>query len=254
LTQSPAITNEMTQLVALNHPEAKSEIMAFVRAHHYSRRSPGVWSCAHVQLNDRGRIQAVCLNRQATYPSVARRFVKCQQYVSRLSWQARMIAKGISSEQLDALLHYSNQDLYERGFYWSYTMTDNNAWLIDGIRFKLLSPGYTGEAYSRNGFLFLGFTEPSYSVATWLIDGDPVHPRQGSVTITRRNVHSLYPDAKSMRIVKMGVKARFAYVLAANERERAERILLMNFQPQPWEPLRQPRLLFGLRRSFSNPL
>jgi hypothetical protein len=162
-----------------------------------------------------------------------------------------MIAKGISSEQLDALLRYSNQDLYQRGYFWSYTMTDTNAWLIDGLRFKLLSPGFTGQTYIRGGFLFLGFTKPSHSIATWLIDGVPVHSRQGSITITKQNVHNLYPDAKSVRFVRTGAKARFAYVLAANERERAQRVLLINFQPQPWKPLHQPRLLFTTKRLFA---
>lgn len=235
----------MTQFATFNYPKAKSEIMAFVRAHHYTRRSPGVWSSAHVALNERGKIQAVCLNGQAPYPSVARRFVKCQEHAGYVSWQARMIAQGISAGQLDALLQYSNQDLYQRGYFWNYTMTETSAWLIDGLQFRLLSPGYTGQTYTRAGFHFLGFTEASRSISTWIIDGVPVHSRQGSITITRQNVHTLYPYAKSVRHIRTGAKARFACVLAATERERAERTLLMNFHPQPWEPLRQPRLLFS---------
>jgi hypothetical protein len=65
------------------------------------------------------------------------------------------------------------------------------------------------------------------------------------VTITLENVHRLFPAAKTIRFARTGAKARFAYVLAANERERAQRMLLMNFQARPWEPLSQPRLLFG---------
>lgn len=228
--------------------------MAFIRAHHYTRRSPGVWSCAHVAFNERGKIQAVCLNGHAPYPTVARRFVRRPEYIGRVSWQARMIAQGISAEQLDALLHYSNQDLYQRGYFWSYTMTDLNAWLIDGLRFRLLSPGYTGQVYIRNGFYFLGFTEPRHSVAAWLIDGVPVHSRQGAITITKHNVRTLYPYAKSVRCIRTGAKARFACVLAATERERAVRTLLMNFRPQSWEPLRQPRLLFSALRLLAVPV
>ena len=119
--------------------------MAFVRAHHYSRRSPGVWTSAHVIVNDRGKIQAVCLNGQPPYPGIARRLVKSDTHVPFVSWQARLIAKGITAAQLDALLRYSNADLQRRGMYFNYTMTDPNAWLIDGLQYRLLSPGFTGQ-------------------------------------------------------------------------------------------------------------
>ncbi len=59
--------------------------------------------------------------------------VRRPEYIGRVSWQARMIAQGISAGQLDALLRYSNQDLYQRGYFWSYTVNYHPAKTPGGL-------------------------------------------------------------------------------------------------------------------------
>ena len=91
-------------MLTLPFPERREEILAFVKRHHYSRRCPGVWSVAYGLANRRGQLQAVLVYGPAPYPSVARAFVRDPVYASRVAWQARMIAAGICSADLDALL------------------------------------------------------------------------------------------------------------------------------------------------------
>lgn len=234
----------MSSLLTLPFPERKDEVLSFIKKFHYTRRAPSIYSIAYVVLNERGKIKAVSLHGTPPYPSIARRFVRREEDIPRVSWQARMIAKGITSAELDSLIQYANEDLYQRGKWWSYTLLDETAWLIDDAIVKLINPGFSGKTYIRNGFHFLGRTSASSTTTLWIIDGKPIHARQGSRTLTHASIKTLYPNAEDIRAIKSTPKARFACVLAKTEQERAQRTLLMAFRPLEWQPARQPRLFF----------
>ena len=231
-------------MLTLPFPERREEVQHFVKRHHYSRRCPGVWSVAYAHVNRRGQIQAVLVYGPPPYPSVTRAFCRVQEHSRRVAWQARMIGAGISATELDALLAYANADLLLRGYWWVYTLTEPQAWVVDGALVRLLCPAFTGAAYHRNGWLYLGATKPS-SKELFVIDGKPVHIRQNDHTLTAGNVHRYYPDAREIRPVMSRAKDRWAKVLTTSEAERAERVLLMKFHPLPWTPAIQPRLLYG---------
>jgi hypothetical protein len=233
------------QPITLPFPERRQEIMSFVRKHHYTRRCPGVWQVAYAIENRGGGIQSVAVYGPPPYPSVVRAFVRDQSHAGRVAWQARMVGAGITAAQLDELIRHANRDLQGRGFWWVLTLTDPRARVIEGGLLKYLTPGYTGEVYHRNGFLYLGVAG-GRNREGWLIDGRMVHIRQGAVTLTRRNIHQLYPQARSFREVWGEAKQRWAYVLG-NAAERAQRILLMRYHVQDWEPQRRPRLLARLK-------
>jgi len=214
--------------------------MRFVRKHHYTRRCPGVWSVAYALANAGGKLQAVAMYGPPPYPSIARAFCCDPDHVKHLTWQTRMVGAGISSAALDELLAKANRSLTQRGFWWVLTLTDPRAHVIEGGVLRLISPGYTGEAYARNGFRYIGQSGRQQRLG-WLIDGQPVHCRQGPITLTQANVHQHYPQARSVRELHGGVKDRWVYVLG-NTRERAERVLLMAYHVQDWRPITQPRL------------
>lgn len=231
----------MAICVTLPFPERREEIKRFVRKHHYSRRCPGVWSVGYALLNSQGRIQAVTMYGPAPYPTVARAFCRDKTHIGHHIWQSRMVGAGISAHDLDNLLGYAHADLLTRGYWWVHTLTDPVAKVIDNAAIRLLAKGYTGEVYHRNGWFYLG-QAGSRKIEGFLIDGQPIHIRQGAVTLTLSNIRDHYPDAH-IRVIRGNAKQRWAYVLAESSRERAERTLLMRYQPQPWTPIRQPRLL-----------
>jgi|SRR5579859_2496059 len=226
--------------------ERREEVLRFVRKHHYSRACPGVWSLAYVLENTRGRLQAVALIGEPPYPSVKAAFVRDPALQPRVAWQARMVAAGVTAGELDALIQFANCDLAERGYWWLYTLSEPTAQVVDGALRRILCPGFTGEIYARNHFDYLGHTDRA-PVRAWRIDGRLLHPRQGPVTLTRGNVHEHFPEARSCEPIYGHAKQRWAAVLGS-PKERAARVLLMRFKPQPWEPAVQPRLLARLMR------
>lgn len=228
-------------MIVLPYPQRRDDILRFVRKHHYSRRCPGVWQHAYALTNRRGAIQAAAIYGPAPYPSIARAFCRDPQHVNKLIWQSRMVAAGISSADLDALLVEASADLQARGFWWITTTTDPVAKVIDGALIRLLKPDYSGEVYHRNGWLFLGTTSKTH-LEGFLIDGQPVHCRQGRVTLTLSNVRQHYPDARTVRPIRSNAKHRWAQVLGTPQ-ERTERLLLMRYHVQPYEVTTQPRLL-----------
>lgn len=224
----------------LPYPERRVEIMRFVRRHHYTRRCPGVWTVAYGIENHRGDIQAVAVYGPPPYPSVTRAFIRRPEDAARLIWQARLVGAGISAAALDDLIMFANHDLTGRGFWWVYTMTDPVSKVIDGGLLKLLTRGYSGEVYQRNSWQYLGVAG-SKRIEGFLVNGKPVHLRQGAVTLTLSNIHQHYPDA-DIRVLRGNAKQRWVFVLG-NSAERAERVLLMKYHVQPYEALMQPRLL-----------
>jgi hypothetical protein len=233
-------------MLTLPFPERSAEIKRFVRKHHYTRRCPGVWTVAYAITNSNDKIQAVLMYGPAPYPSVARAFCRRAADEPRHIWQHRMVGRGISEGQLDHLIEYANADLAKRGYWWVHTLTDPVEKVVTGGLLRLETRGFTGEVYHRTGATFLGGAG-SRRIEGYLIDGKPVHIRQGAVTLSLSNVRDMFPDARSIRVIRGNAKQRWAYVLG-NSRERAERTLLMKYQPQAWEPIRQPRLLHRHRR------
>lgn len=232
-------------MLKLTYPERVNEIKRFVRKHHYTRRCPGVWTRAYAIANAQNRIQAVLMYGPAPYPTVARAFCRRTEDQPQHIWQHRMVAAGISAKELDALIDFAHLDLLNRGYWWVHTLTDPVEKVINGGLLRLETKGYTGDVYHRTGALYLG-TSGTTRIEAYLIDGHPVHVRQGAITLTLTNVHTVYPEAKSIRVIRGNVKHRWAYILAHNERERADRVLLMKYHQQEWEPLRQPRLFSQL--------
>lgn len=227
-------------MIVLPVSERRADVLDFIRRHHYTRRAPGVWTVAYGLENRRGKLCAVAVYGPPPYPSIARAFVRCPEHAPKMIWQARMVGAGISAADLDGLLNDANADLLQRGYWWVHTLTDHVEKVIDGT--NLFQRGYTGNVYHRNGWLFLG-QSGSHKLEGFLIDGTPVHIRQGANTLTLTNVRGHYPEAKDIRPLHGNAKQRWAYVLASTERERAERALLMAYHVQPYEPMTQPRLL-----------
>jgi hypothetical protein len=228
-------------LITLPYPQRKADIIRFVKRHHYSRRCPGVWSSAYA-IERNGKLVGVTVYGPAPYPSVAKAFCRRAEDIPRHAWQARMVGAGISARELDELIAFGHHDLRERGYWWIHTLTDPKASVIEGGLLRLICPGFTGEVYHRNAYRYLGWAgRPCLS--GFLIDGLPVHIRQGSVTLTHSNVESHYPQANSIRPLYTDAKQRWAYILADTPRQAAERVLLMAYHPQVWEPMHQPRLL-----------
>lgn len=241
-------------ILAVNYPQRKAEIMAFVRRHHYTRRCPGVWSVTYIIEDSKSnKVKVALIIGPPPYPSIARSFVfGGREYEKKVAWQARLIAQGVTSAELDQLLQFANTDLLTRGFWWVLTFTDPNAYTIDDFAKKVICKGYTGEIYHRNGFLHLGTTAnrgKKGAIAAWIIDDkEIVHTRQGAVTLTQANIKQHYPSAKKIRCVRALPKQRWVYVLAATELERAERVRLMRYHPQVWESVTQPRMFVELQR------
>lgn len=221
--------------------DRRAEVITFVKKHHYTRRAPGVWTVAYGVENKRGKLQAVIMYGPPPYPSIARAFCRDVAHAPRLIWQTRMVGAGISRQQLDDLLAFAAHDLAERGYWWQTTLTDPTSRTIDGALMTLTQKGYTGDVYTRNEWLYLGTANSRRKLEGFLIDGRPLHIRQGAITLTLANVRQHYPDARTIRPLHGGVKSRWAYVFG-NEAERAERILLMRYHVQPIEVLTQPRL------------
>jgi hypothetical protein len=226
--------------IVLPFPRRRDDVLRFIKRHHYTRRAPGVWSVAYAIINRRDQIQGVAVYGPPPYPSIARAFVRDPQHVNMLTWQARLVGAGISSAELDVLLHFANADLEQRGFWWVQTLTDPTSKVIDGALVKLLQQGFVGEVYRRNDWLYLGYAGGT-RIEGFLIDGKPVHVRQGAITLTLSNVHERYPGAQ-IRVLKGNAKQRWAYVLGS-QTQRAERMLLMKYHVQPYEAITQPRLL-----------
>jgi hypothetical protein len=152
-----------------------------------------------------------------------------------------MVGAGISRQQLDELLQFAAADLAARGFWWSLTLTDPTSRAIDAL-IPLTSPGYTGAVYARNGWHYLGNTNGRHKLEGFVVDGQPVHIRQGAVTLTLSNVREHYPEARTIRALYGGVKSRWVYIFG-DDLERAERVLLMRYRVQAVNAQTQPRLL-----------
>jgi len=227
--------------VCLPYPQRRDEIRRFVDKHHYTRRSPAVWTVAYGLSNSADKLQAVAMYGPPPYPTIARAFVRCPEHAPRLIWQTRMVGAGISSADLDDLMTFARNDLLLRGFWWVLTLTDPTSSVVDNALLKLLQPGYTGDVYRRNDWLYLG-TAGERKLQGFVIDGTMVHIRQNRITLTLSNIRQHYPEAKSVRAIYGSVKQRWVDVLGSS-RERAERILLMKYHVQEYQMLRQPRLL-----------
>lgn len=232
-------------MITLPYPQRRGEIIKFVKKHHYSRRCPGVYSVAYAIENSRGAIQAVAVYGPPPYPNIARAFVRCPEHTPKVTWQTRLVGAGITGDDLDQLLSYANADLLTRGFWWVTTLTDPVSKVIDGALMKLLMKGYAGEVYQRNHWLYLG-TSGAKKLEGFVIDGQPVHVRQGATTLTLANVRDHFPRASNIRTIYGNQKQRWASILAATDREYADRLLLMKYRVQPYEQVIQPRLLWNL--------
>lgn len=228
-------------LVSLPFPQERDAIIRFTRRNHYSRRVPGVWSNAFVALNHRGKICGAALYGPPPYPSISRAFCRRAEDITKLTWQTRLCAQGLSRNELDQLVQFSTEQLLHHGYWWCLTLTDPVQRITENALQRLISRGYSGETYNRNGWLFLGYTSKA-NIELWIVDGKPIHPRQGRRTLTHSALREKYPTAK-IRAVRGTPKARWAYILHHTERERSERLLLIKSHPQPWEAITQPRLL-----------
>jgi hypothetical protein len=235
----------MSGELVLPYPARKADVAAFVRRHHYSRRCPAVWKVAYALASHRGALRAVVMYGEPPYPSIKRAFCRRPEDHGRVAWQCRMIGAGISRGDLDGLLAFAAAQLRDLEFFWTYTLSERQAWVIDRTLVRLVCPGYSGETYARNNWLWLGMTRPSHT-ELFIIDGRAVHIRQNATTLTLSNIHQHYPDAREIRAVPSHAKDRWAQVLARTEQERAERLLLMKYHPQVWQPAIQPRLLARL--------
>ncbi len=232
----------MTNMQALRYPERKKEIRAFIDKHHYSHRSLAVWQYAYALTNRRGAICGVAVYGQPPYPSIKRAFCRRPEDEPRLIWQARMVAAGVSRSDLDGLLAFASEQLRDLGYWYLLTLTERKAWVIDNTVARLVCPGFSGATYARNGWLWLGTTQPSHT-ELFVLDGHRVvHVRQNRITLTRSNIHQHFPEAHEIRAVPGAAKDRWAQVLAYTEQQYSERLLLMKYHPQPWEPVTQPRL------------
>ncbi len=236
------------KMLTLPYPQRRDEIQRFVRKHHYTRRCAGVWSIAFAIENERSVIQAVAMYGPPPYPTITRAFVRCPEHASKLIWQTRLVGAGISSADVDRLIEHANIELLKRGYWWVLTLSDPTERVVDDALMKLLQRGFNGEVYQRTGAQYLGVAGKPKREG-WLIDGKPYHIRQGAVTLSANNVREHFPEAQSFREIKGGAKQRWVYVLANNALERAERVLLMKYHVQPYEVLRQPRLLVNLREA-----
>jgi hypothetical protein len=229
------------EVLVLPYPQRKDEVLAFVRKHHGSRRSPSVWTFAYVLENGRGKIQSVLMYGPPPYPSVTRGFVRRPQDAPRLIWQARMVAAGVSADELDQALRFANRDLAARGFWWLLTLTEAKARAFDGLLARVDGRAYTGQVYARNGYLFCGMAAGG-KLEGFIVDGVFRHIRQGRVTLSRSNVREHFREAREVRPVRSPDRARWVAVLG-DAKEQAVRVLLMKPHAQPWVSAMQPRLL-----------
>lgn len=231
-------------MIVLPYPQRKVEIMAFVQKHHYNRRCPSVWTVAYGIQNAKGKLQAVLVYGPPPYPNIARAFCRRPADTGKLVWQTRMVGAGISAEQLNEAIQLANRDLLLRGYWWVLTLTDPIARVIESGLMKIVFRGFTGEVYHRNGFLFLGTTSGG-RVEGYVVDGKMHHNRQGGKTLTGGNIRQYFPAAHEIREIRSMPKNRWVYVLGTPA-ERAQRVLLMKYHPQPWEIALQPRLFTKL--------
>ena len=229
------------EVLVLPYPQRKAEILAFVRKHHGSRRSPTVWTVTYALTNGAGRIQGVIMCGPPPYPSVTRGFVRRPQDAPRLIWQARMVAAGVSADELDQALRFANRDLAARGYWWLLTLTEAKACAFDGLLARVDGRAYTGQVYARNGYLFCGVAAGG-KLEGFIVDGVFRHIRQGRVTLSRSNVREHFPEAREARPVLSPDRARWVAVLG-DAKEQAVRVLLMKPHAQPWVSAMQPRLL-----------
>lgn len=231
-------------MIELPYPERKDDILRGTRKHHYSRKCAGVWQFSYCILNKKGKIQAAIIYGQAPFPTIARAFCRRSDDIPKHIWIQRMWGAGISRTQLDNLINFSHKCLQDRGFWWVHTLTNPHAYVIDGAM-RLRSDGYTGMTYHRNNYLYLGWAGRK-ALSGFLIDGRPHHIRQGKITLTMSNVHDHFPNATSIRPLHDKKKQRWAYIFASTPEQRQQRLLLMKYHQQLYEPLRQPRLLTEL--------
>ena len=236
-------------MIELPYPEYKDDIIRGTRKHHYKRTCTGVWQYAYCITNTRGRIQAAIIYGPAPYPTVSRAFCRRSEDIPKHIWIQRMWGAGISRSQLDDLIAFSHKNLIDRGYWWLHTMTNPHAYVIDAP-LRLRSNGYTGATYHRNQYLYLGWAGRK-ALTGFLIDGHPHHIRQGKITLTLSNVYDYFPNAKSIRPLHGKQKQRWVYLCASTPQEYQQRLLLMKYHPQLYEPLRQPRLLMELTSWFS---
>lgn len=218
--------------------------MRFVKRKHYSRRCPGVWTVAICMKNEKGKIQAVLMYGQAPYPTVARAFVRDPDHIKHHIWQSRMVGAGITSTELDSLIELANNYLYENDYWWVHTLTQYEESRIDSAM-RLVCKGFTGHVYQRTGAKYLGLAGRK-ALQGFLIDGRPIHKRQGAVNLSKANIHEHYPDAQSIRFLYTNKKQRWCYILAKTDAEYEYRRTWMAYTIQEYQPLRQPLLLIQL--------
>jgi len=228
----------------LKYPEDREEIIRFVKRKHYSRACPGVWQFVISMKNERGKIQAVLMYGQAPYPTVSRSFVCDPDHIKHHIWQARMVAAGITSAELDSLIELANDYLYENNFWWVHTLTSYTESRIDSAM-RLVCKGFTGHVYQRTGAKYLGLAGRK-ALQGFLIDGRPVHKRQGKINLNKANIREHYPDAQDIRFLYTNKKQRWCYILAKTDAEYEYRRACMSYTIQAYQPLRQPLLLIQL--------
>ena len=223
------------------YPHRKDEIIRHVKRHHDTRRCSGVWSHSYIVTNHRNKIQAARLVDPAPYPTVVRAFCRREEDYTRHAWVARMSSAGITSQQIDDLIQYAHKHLQSLGKYWVHTLSDYHAYSI-ASHLRLRSKGYTGEVYYRNQYHYLGTAGRRCTIG-FTVDGIPHHIRQGKVTLSDKNVHAYFPDAREIRAIKGHPKRRWVAILADTPEQYQQRLLLMKYRPQPYTPSRQPLLL-----------
>ena len=228
----------------LPYPQRREEIIRATKRHHYTRRCPGVWREAMVITNDRDKIQAAIMVGPAPYPTVVRAFCRRDQDIPRHAWVSRMWSAGVSSAGIDTLIQFSHKRLLEQGYWWVHTLSNPYAYTISA-QLRLKSKGYTGAVYDRNDYHYLGWAGRKCTIG-YLVDGVPYHIRQGRITLTKSNVHDHFPDATTIRAIDRHPKQRWAKILATTPQDYQQRLLLMAYRPQAFEPQRQPQLLLEI--------
>jgi hypothetical protein len=238
-------------MLYLPYPQRRDDLIRAAKKHHYTRRCPGVWSHAFAITNKGDKIKAAIIIGPAPYPTVARAFCRRDEDIPRHAWVSRMFSAGTSSAELDKLIQFSHKQLLALGYYWVHTLSNPFAYSITS-HLRLQSRGFTGGIYHRNDYLYLGWAGRKTSIG-YIVDGQPYHIRQGSTTLSNSNVHDYFPDASHIRPIEGHPKQRWAKILANTSQEYQQRLLLMTYHPQVYEPQRQPRLLIEILQCLLTP-
>ena len=233
-------------MIYLPYPQRRDDLIRAAKRHHYTRRCPGVWSHAFAITNSHDKIKAAIIIGPAPYPTVARAFCRRAEDIPHHAWVSRMFSAGTSSQEIDALIHFSHKKLLELGYWWVHSLVNPYAYTITAP-LRLQSKGFSGAVYDRHDYLYLGWAGRKCTVG-YLVDGIQFHIRQGRTTLTQSNVHEYFPDANHIRPIAGHPKQRWAKILANTPQEYQQRLLLMTYQSQAFEPQRQSRLLIEIPR------